>query len=313
MSARLLFFAGPLVCALMMPSMLNAVAMKDGPYIVRPTTFIKDDDAFPIQFPTIEEAKFAALGNKVNTTLREGSEFLFLNNPCEDNFHYSLYMTGSRFNYISDGSASSSSSPHILVQITALDQPDKPFDVGAVYDANNPSPATIEDQFLGKLYAELLTYTYDPDIKCKPLPLGIIFQNGRYKSFDRNDAGTPLVGKRFHDATVIEATRVTLEQAKSRGDEKLAVKGVPNTFNNLQDSLNAAKRLAGDKIIMFDGQVARIYRADENADIPGIGRMYKNVGEYVEALKKAKPDNGMTILALVIGDKGAIPISAPTK
>jgi hypothetical protein len=312
MRARSLFFAGQLACALMFSS--GVVAVEDEPYVITPATFVLENGAFQSVYPTIESAKAAALGDSTNRTLRQIAEFLFINNPCEDTFNYSLYMTDRRFRHVSvqkDGAEDLDAK--ILAQVTALDQPSKPFDIDAVYDAKNPSPETVEDQLLAKLYADLLTFSYKRYADCEPIPLGIIFKSGGYKSFERNDAGTPLVGKRFHDAAVIEATRVTREQAKARGDEKLAAKGVPNTFTALNSAIAAATLIAGDKVIMFDGKAAHIYRADENRDIPGIGRQFKNLGEYVTALKNAKPANGMTILALVVGNKGAVPISTPTK
>jgi hypothetical protein len=183
----------------------------------------------------------------------------------------------------------------------------------AVYDANNPSPETIEDRLLTKLYADLGTFSYKRTAECEPVPLGVVFQNGEYKPFERNDVGTPLVRTRFHDAAIIEATRVTLEQAKARGNEKLAAKGVPNIFNSLESAVMAAMHIPSVTIIMTDGQAIYIYRGVENRDVPGFGRQFKNLDEYVQALKKAKPDNGMTILAMVVGDKGVVPISIPAK
>ena len=283
------------------------------PRIVGTATFVEGNGVFTMRFPTLEAAKIAALGNNQNQSIRKASEFLFLNNPCEDKFDYSLYFTDRWFLKFWKKDGSGDRTAQILAQVTALDVPSTPLDINAVYDAKTPSPETIEDQRMAKLYADLLTFSYKRTADCAPIPLGIIFKNGRYKMFERNDAGTPLVGKRFHDAAVIEATRVTLEQAKVRGDVKLAAIGVPNAFNSLNGATAAAMRLTGDKVIIFDGQVARIYRADENLDIPGVGRQFKNLGEYVAALKKAKPANGMTILALVIGDKGAVPISIPAK
>jgi hypothetical protein len=302
-----------LVCALVLPPVAFAQVVEGEKRIVGPANFVLENGRFRSLYPTIEDAKLAAIGNEINNSLRRSSEFLFLNNPCEDTFNYSLYFTDRWFSHFWKKDGSGDLSKQIQAQVTALDQPDKPFDVEAVYDAKNPSPETIEDRLMAKLYAELLTFSYTRTADCDPIPLGIIFKNGRYKMFERNDAGTSLVGKRFHDVAVIEATRVTLEQAKARGDVKLAAKGVPNTFNSLNGATAAAMRIAGDKVIIFDGKVARIYRADENLDIPGIGRQFKNLGEYVAALKKAKPANGMTILALVVGNKGAVPISTPTK
>lgn len=311
--AKSLLFAGQLACALVLSSVANAEVVEGEPRIVGPATLVQENGMFTTRYPTIEAAKLAALGNVTNQTLRKSSEFLFLNNPCEDSFSYSLYFTDRWFLHVWKADGSGDLSAQILAQVTALDQPyiAEMYDIDAVYDAQKPSPETIDDQLMAKLYADLLTFSYKRTADCAPIPLGIIFRDGRYKMFERNDAGTSLVGKRFHDATVIEATRVSVEQAKTLGDEKLAAKGVPNVFNSANGAVEAAKRIAGDKIIMFDGQVARIYRADENMDIPGFGRRFQNLGEYVDALKKAKPENGMTILALVIGDKGAIPISTP--
>lgn len=308
-----LFIAGRLACVLMVSSMAHAQAVEGEPRIVGPVTYVEESGVFKRTHPTIEAAKIAALGNTQNQTARKTAEFLFLNNPCEDAFNYSLYFTDRWFLHVWKKDGSGDLSKQILAQVTALDQPDKPFDIDAVYDAKNLSPETIEDQLMAKLYAELLTFSYTRTADCEPIPLGIIFKNGRYKKFERNNSGTPLVGKRFHDADVIEATRVTVNQAKARGNEQLAVKGVPNSFNGLNGAIAAALRMAGDKVIMFDGKAAYIYRADENLDVPGIGRQFKNMGEYVEALKKAKPANGMTILALVAGNKGAVPISTPAK
>lgn len=313
MSARSLLFAGQLAFALMVPSVVSAEVVDGEPRVVGPATFMKENGVFTTRYPTMEAAKIAALGNHNNQLIRKNAEFLFLNNACEDKFDYSLYFTDRWFLHVWKKDGSGDLSAQILAQVNALDQPDKPFDIDAVYDAKNPSPETIEDQLLAKLYADLGTFSYKQTAECKPIPLGIIFKSGRYKVFERNDAGTSLVGTRFHDATVIEATRISVEQAKTRGDEKLAVKGVPNAFNSLNGAIAAARLIAGDKVIMFDGQSAHIYRADENIDIPGIGRQFKNLGEYVEALKKARPANGMTILALVVGNKGAVPISTPDK
>ena len=313
MGGRSLLCAVQMACALTFSSIASVEAADGDVHIVRPATYVMENGTFRTRHATVEAAKIAALGNDANSSVKGASEFLFVSDPCADIFEYSLYFTDRRFQYKEEKGVSGGSSPHILAQVTALDQPSKPLDIEAVYDAKNPSAETIEDQLLAKLYAELLSYSYDPTVKCAPLPLGIIFKNGRYKAFERNNAGTPLVGTRFHDAAVIEATRITAEQAKARGDVKLAAKGVPNTFNSLNGATAAAMRIPGDKIIMFDGQAAHIYRADENRDIPGIGRQFKNLGEYVGALKKAKPANGMTILALVVGNKGAVPISTPAK
>jgi hypothetical protein len=311
--ARSLFLAGQLACVFAVSSIAHAQAVEGEARFVGSATFVEDNGIFTMRFSTPEAAKIAALGNNQNQNLRKASEFLFLNNPCEDKFDYSLYYTDRWFLNFWKKDGSGDRTAEIQAQVVALDVPSKPIDINAVYDAKNPSPETIEDHRMAKLYADLLTFSYRRTADCDRIPLGIIFKDGRYKMFERNDAGTPLVGKRFHDAAVIEATRVTLEQAKARGDVKLAAKGVPNTFNSLNGATAAAMRIAGDKVIIFDGKVARIYRADENLDIPGIGRQFKNLGEYVAALKKAKPANGMTILALVIGNKGAVPISTPTK
>lgn len=310
---RSLFFASQLAGTFLVSSMAHAQMVEDQPRTLGPVTFVEENGVFTRIHRTIEAAKIAALGNNQNQNARKASEFLFLNNPCEDTFNYSLYFTDRWFQRVWKKDGSGDLSVQILAQVTALDQPDKPFDIDAAYNDKNPSPEMIEDQLMAKLYAELLTFSYTRTADCEPIPLGIIFKSGRYKMFERNDAGTPLVGKRFHDADVIEATRVTLEQAKARGDEKLAAKGVPNIFNSINGATAAAMRLTGDKVIIFDGKVARIYRADENLDVPGIGRQFKNLGEYVDALKKAKPAGSMTILALVIGNKGAVPISTPAK
>ncbi len=239
-------------------------------------SLVTEEGNFQTKWDTLEGARTATLGNAYNQSLKRGNEIVVLNSRCDGEVSYSLFSLSST----------------MLEDIQKLDAA---LLQGSAYNA---AQQKLVQNYLKEVQKTQLEKASD----CAPVAVEISFANGRLARLEHDDVAIPLVGSRYNDAYVFEATRLGKARAASVPGATELTGGLVNGFTDAKAALFAASQLAGTKIAVIKGDKIHLYRA------ASLLLDYASDDARLEALKAAKPAPGFDILAIIIGSGASMKV-----
>ncbi len=232
-------------------------------------SLVTEEGNFQTKWDTLEAARAASLGNSYNQTLKRGNEVVVLNSRCDGEVSYSLFL----------------GSPAMFEAMQKLNS------AALSGSAYNDAQQKLVDTMLVELQKNRIEMPSD----CAAVAVEISFAAGTSARLEQNDVAIPLVGGRYNDAYVFEATRLgKIRSANIPGSTELSG-GLINGFIDAKAALFAASQLAGTKIAVIKGDKIYLYRAAYALSD------YPSDDAKLAALKAAKPASGFEILAMIIG------------
>lgn len=232
-------------------------------------SLVTEKGNFQTKWDTLEGARTASLGNAYNQSLKRGNEIVVLNSRCEGEVSYSLFSVSSA----------------MLEDIQKLDAA---LLQGSAYYA-------VQQKLVENFLKDVQKTQIEKATECAPVAVEISFANGRLARLEHNDVAVPLVGGRYGDAYVFEATRLGKARAATVPGATELTGGLVNGFTDAKAALFAASQLAGTKIAVINDDKIYLYRVtDQLLD-------YTSEEARLEALKAATPAPGFDILAMIIG------------
>lgn len=235
----------------------------------RTLTFVGDNSTFQSKWPTLEAARAAAVGNQLNRTLRVSSEIIALNSRCTGKIEYSLYRLDVDIQPLAD-------------------------ELAVLKKAYRDSRETTKTK-VNAIWEILDRQGYNQSGPCDVIPVELIQKDGTVVSLERDDVGHPLVGSRYNDGYIFEATAP--DRPGQPPAEPGVKTGVVNGFPNNRSAINVALRLAGTKVAVVARGKTYLYRATPEL-------LYMSAQDKVSGLK-ASPSNKDFVIVGVIDGHGA--------
>lgn len=263
-----------------------------------PLVFVGSEGQFIRKFVDLNTALERSRGDGVNRTMRNGVELVYLNSRCDPANRGAYSMTS-------------------LVR-AGIDQPYQAYQDWRTANPgrglSDPERKARERAMVDEINSKLAATFFPRYRDCDPVP--IMLSIGLYDMLhlEQDDAGNPLVGTKINDGllySVLSENNPLAEAFKQQNKNvDFAQKFAMNRFSSAQDAVNAAFMFRGnDSLVIFDGKSASLYRLgrfEVNRSLSGAA-----FDAQFDALKAAKLRDGLTILAVVLGEGKAVRINTP--